>query len=87
MISIKIFLCYVFADKHIGGELKECLENEFSFEVFVAHDDIEAGAEWNGSILDTIHTSNHLSAIQQAYNLNVDVYNEIYQAPDLKISL
>jgi hypothetical protein len=50
MISIKIFLCYVFADKHIGGELKECLENEFSFEVFVAHDDIEAGAEWNDSI-------------------------------------
>ncbi len=47
--SLRIFFSYAHEDRKIVGDLKKSLEL-IGFEVFLAHEDIEAGIEWQDEI-------------------------------------
>lgn len=56
MDSIRIFISYSTRDKEAVGALKQHLEL-FGFEVFIAHDDIGAGLEWQDEIITHLERS------------------------------
>jgi len=43
--TLRLFISYSSEDKHLTGEIKEELES-YGLDVFVAHDDIEGGDNW-----------------------------------------
>lgn len=51
--SLLIFLSYSSDDKDIIGQLKGYLE-EYGFDVFVAHEDIEPSSEWEKEIIKNL---------------------------------
>ena len=56
---IKIFISYSIKDKVIAGDLKKHFETYGVIECFVAHDDIDAGTEWEQEILRNLETSDY----------------------------
>jgi hypothetical protein len=43
--KFRIFVSYSKKDRKLAGEIKKCLE-EYKLDVFLAHEDITASAEW-----------------------------------------
>ena len=59
---MKIFLSYISTHKQIAGKIKNELDN-FGFECFLAHEDIEPTKEWESEILKNLKDSKILIAI------------------------
>lgn len=48
---IRSFICHSSKEKKIAGLFKNCLENYFGFQAFLAHEDLEPSTEWDPEIL------------------------------------
>lgn len=51
--KLKIFISYVSFDKGVAGNMKEEL-SKYGVDVFVAHDDLDPGVDWNPEIIENI---------------------------------
>ncbi len=58
----KVFLSYAIEDKVLAGKIKKGLEPDFF--VFVAHDDINGGAEWKDVIISNLKNSTAFLALR-----------------------
>jgi hypothetical protein len=52
---ILAFLSYSSEDKILAGEIKEVLESYWNFSIFLAHEDLDPGVEWESEILRNLH--------------------------------
>lgn len=55
--SIRIFICYSSLDNIIAGKIKQYLEQYFGFEVFLAHEDLEGGEEFDDLIVENLKST------------------------------
>jgi len=51
--TLRVFLSYSHKDRYLAGEFKVQLEN-YGFEVFLAHEDIEPLSEWQDEIISSL---------------------------------
>ena len=51
--TLRIFISYSSEDKELAGKFKASLD-DYGFETFLAHEDIEFGAEWEEKIIQEI---------------------------------
>ncbi|HUV46817.1 MAG TPA: toll/interleukin-1 receptor domain-containing protein [Candidatus Bathyarchaeia archaeon] len=51
---IKSFICHSSKEKKLAGLFKNCLENYFGFQAFLAHEDLEPSTEWDPEILKNL---------------------------------
>src|SRR5690349_14086406 len=52
--SLRVFLSYSHHDKLLAGKVKEQLELYFGLEIFLAHEDIDGGEEWEKIIVENL---------------------------------
>lgn len=55
--SIRVFICYSSEDGILAGNVKSYLEKYFGLEVFLAHEDIDAGEEWEKIIAENLKST------------------------------
>ena len=63
MVNLNIFVSYSSTDAKIAGEIKKCLE-EFGQDVFLAHDDIQSGSQWETEILKNLTTTDVFMSLE-----------------------
>src|SRR5438093_55391 len=76
MGRVKIFICYCDQDKKIAGSLKIVLEYTLGFEVFVAHDDIEASEIWEKKIKKQLKDTDYVIPLISSNFLNSAFANQ-----------
>lgn len=66
---MKIFISYAHQDRELVGNIKSILQDEYGFDVFLAHDDIRPTEEWEAVIISNLRTSNVLvGLLTENYN-------------------
>lgn len=51
---MRLFISYSNADRELAGNIKTHLQQEYGFNVFLAHDDIQPTREWEEEILSSL---------------------------------
>lgn len=64
-MTVRAFLSYSHEDRGIAGGIKRNVES-FGFRVFMAHEDIEPSAEWEGTILEKLKETDIFLALLTA---------------------
>ncbi|MCK4429930.1 MAG: toll/interleukin-1 receptor domain-containing protein [Candidatus Aminicenantes bacterium] len=60
---MKIFISYAHEDRELAGNIKSTLQNEYGFDVFLAHDDIRPTEEWEDVIILNLRKCDVLVAL------------------------
>ena len=51
---MKIFISYAHQDRELVGNIKSILQDEYGFDIFLAHDDIRPTEEWENVIISNL---------------------------------